>query len=195
MERFDVIFAQRYLDAFNAYRRGESPSTSWQLAFDAGTQWPPLVLQHLLLGMNAHINLDLGIAAASTAPGDQIHSLKGDFEEISKLLGELIDDVQDRISTISPWMWILDRVGARTDEVVCMFCMSKARDVAWQTAVSLALVAEQERAAEIERIDAIVTALGSLVRRPGALLAPALLLVRLREARDPARIIQALHGS
>ena len=30
------------------------------------------MLQHLLIGMNAHISLDLGIAAARTAPGEAL---------------------------------------------------------------------------------------------------------------------------
>ena len=31
--------------------------------------------------MNAHINLDLGVAAARTRPGDAIHDLKADAEK------------------------------------------------------------------------------------------------------------------
>src|SRR5262245_55821690 len=59
MERLDVIFANRYLDAYSRWRRGEKPTDVWKLALDATEMWRPLVLQHLLLGMNAHINLDL----------------------------------------------------------------------------------------------------------------------------------------
>ena len=64
MERFDVLFARRYLDAWAQHERGEVPTGVWALAFAAGERWRPVVLQHLLLGMNAHINLDLGIVAA-----------------------------------------------------------------------------------------------------------------------------------
>jgi hypothetical protein len=61
MERLDVIFANRYLEAFEQNQKKVSPTRSWQLAFEASNQWWPMVLQHLLLAMNAHINLDLGI--------------------------------------------------------------------------------------------------------------------------------------
>jgi len=72
MERLDVTFANRYLTALGCYLRGEQASKCWVTAFKAATEWPPIVLQHLLLGMNAHINLDLGAAAAIVCPGDQI---------------------------------------------------------------------------------------------------------------------------
>src|SRR6266508_6246532 len=58
MERFVTSFAARYLDAFEAWRSGEAVSDAWRVAFDATSSRRPIILQHLLLGMNAHINLD-----------------------------------------------------------------------------------------------------------------------------------------
>lgn len=34
MERLDAIFANRYLDAFESYAKGDNVSRLWQLAFD-----------------------------------------------------------------------------------------------------------------------------------------------------------------
>ena len=79
MARLDVAFARRYLDAVAQYWRGDESTLAWQVAFRAGRRWSPNVLQHLLLGMNAHINLDLPVAAAQTAPGAQLTSLESDF--------------------------------------------------------------------------------------------------------------------
>src|SRR5262245_24159461 len=59
MERLDVAFAGRYLDAFDQFRAGQQPTLSWQLAFRAAHWWYPIVVQQLLAGINAHINLDL----------------------------------------------------------------------------------------------------------------------------------------
>ena len=67
MARLDVVFANRYLDAYDAYAAGRPASRCWVAAFDAASRWPPLILQRLLLGMNVHIHLDLGIAAAEIA--------------------------------------------------------------------------------------------------------------------------------
>ena len=66
MEKLDIVFATRYLDAYETYMAKGSPSVSWQVAFDAAQRRPPLVIQHLFVGMNAHISLDLGIAAYET---------------------------------------------------------------------------------------------------------------------------------
>lgn len=64
MERLDTLFAERYFDAVTPRDAESRPTASWHLTFQAGSQWRPLVLQHLLVGINAHINLDLGVAAA-----------------------------------------------------------------------------------------------------------------------------------
>ena len=35
MERLDVVFASRYLDAYNDYKAGKPVTQSWQVAFEA----------------------------------------------------------------------------------------------------------------------------------------------------------------
>lgn len=119
MERFDVAFANRYFEAFDRALRQEQTTQSWHVAFHAARQWSPVILQHLLLGMSAHINLDLAIAAAEIAPGKQLPGLKNDFFEITVLLSELVDSVQERIDRVSPWFHPIDRLGRRTDERLC----------------------------------------------------------------------------
>jgi hypothetical protein len=192
MERLDVVFANRYLDAYDAYAAGRPASRCWAAAFDAATRWPPLILQHVRLGMNAHIHLDLGIAAAEVAGGAEIGALEGDFRAINALLREMVDDVQRRIATVSPWMWIVDRIGLRGDETICGFCIGGAREVAWRVATGLAPLDATARTAEIARLDAMVAALAIPVAHPGLLVRTALLGVRLREAGDVRRVIDAL---
>ena len=69
MERLSITFVDRYLAALDGYRAGRTVTKSWELALDTAEARRPIVLQHLLLAINAHVNLDLGIAAAETAPG------------------------------------------------------------------------------------------------------------------------------
>jgi hypothetical protein len=59
VERWDVAFADLYLDALEIEQAGRRPPEPWAIAFGAavGDRLPPL--RHLLLGMNAHINYDL----------------------------------------------------------------------------------------------------------------------------------------
>ena len=82
MEKLDVIFANRYIKAYYQYQTQQPTSKSWEAAFVEADNYWIIVLQHLLLGMNAHINLDLGIAAAQISPKDEIHSLQNDFNTI-----------------------------------------------------------------------------------------------------------------
>ena len=102
MERLDVLFANRYLEAYDAYREERPLTRSWRFAFDAAGSWHYIVLQHLFLGMNAHINLDLGIATAQAAPGSAILSLENDFKKINTILLSLIDEVEAKLAEIWP---------------------------------------------------------------------------------------------
>jgi len=115
MERLDVVFANRYLQAFEQFRAAQPPTQSWQVAFAAASDWYPIVVQQLLVGMNAHINLDLGIAAATVAPGDQISGLQHDFNEINAVLAELVGTVEKEIGEVSPWIALLQTFGLRTE--------------------------------------------------------------------------------
>ena len=55
MEKLDIVFASRYLDAYQAWKNKQPVSASWMKAFNISTHYWPIVLQHLLMGMNAHI--------------------------------------------------------------------------------------------------------------------------------------------
>jgi hypothetical protein len=138
MLRLVVRFANRYLEAYEQYVKGEAPSSSWFLAFDAARHTRILVLQHLMLGMNAHINLDLGLAAATLCPGEEIKQLENDFLNINIILANLVNEVQQRISRVSPLMALIDRLGRSLDEQMAGFSLVKARDAAWEIALQAA---------------------------------------------------------
>src|SRR5262249_45954570 len=87
MERFDVRFANRYFDALDAYRAGKEVTACWRVAFDSCKRRELTILQHLYIGLGAHLMLDLGIAAAESAPGSLIMDLHGDFNEITVIVG------------------------------------------------------------------------------------------------------------
>lgn len=60
LNRWDVAFAELYLDAFDADLAGAPVPRPWRIAFDTARDRPGLpALRHVLLGMNAHINYDL----------------------------------------------------------------------------------------------------------------------------------------
>lgn len=212
MERLDVRFARRYFDAYDAFSggnagrvnaslgnpspgdasRGNALTQSWQVAFEAAERWGPLVLQHLLLGMNAHINFDLGIAAARTCPGPAIVGLERDFREINAILLEMLQDVQNCVGAISPWFGLLDVVGGDIDEFVAQTGLTGTRDWAWMNALHLAAIDEARQAPIIKRIDRSIAEVGMVLLNPGLRFAAIALLVRLAERGGVAEIMHAL---
>lgn len=192
MERLDVCFARRYLAAHEAYRAGRPAPRSWTVAFDAAGSSRPLVLQHLLLGINAHIHYDLGAAAAEACPGPALAGLRRDFFAITALLGEMLDDVQGRLGRLSPWMGLLDLAGGRHDEALFLFGLGGSRDAAWRTAERLAALPAPQAAVELDLLDRTVAVLAGPVRNPPGRLGALVRLVRMRESDDVARVAAAL---
>lgn len=163
MERLDVVFASRYLAAYEQYQKGEEPTKSWMVTFEKGKDNRLIVLQHLLLGMNAHINLDLGIAAAEITTAATIEDLKGDFNKINDLLAYLTKDVESELSQIwTPLIWILKRT-RKVDDFLIGFNMKLARNGAWKFAKKLSEKQAKERAILIAKRDEKVARIANLV--------------------------------
>lgn len=192
MERFVSAFAQRYLEADEAWRAERAVTDSWRVAFEAAGAWRPIVLQHLLLGMNAHINLDLGVCAAELAEPGAIEALRADFDAVNDVLAELVDGCQNVLGEVSPWLGLVDRIGGSRDEAIIRFSLVAARRQAWNVAVRLAAVTGDERRRAIAAADAQAAAVGRRVRHPGALASTLLLLVKLRERTPPAEVMRRL---
>ncbi|UJP04936.1 MAG: DUF5995 family protein [Nitrosomonas sp.] len=192
MERLDVIFANRYIQACHQYLSGQTPTQSWVRAFDATHHWWPIVLQHLLLGMNAHINLDLGIAAAETVPPEDLPKLKGDFDKINRVLAGLVDNVQSELAEIWPVLRLLNRHLGSVQTVLINFSMEKARDAAWSFAEQLApLDATQRRDAIIEK-DEMMAMFSNVISHPGLTGSSIIGIVRLGERGNTRQRIEIL---
>jgi hypothetical protein len=131
------------------------------------------VLQHLILGMNAHINLDLGIAAAEVAPGDAIFDLEADFNRINDVLASLLPVVEAQVRQLSPTLDDLTELADRLDNLddrAGNFSIEKARDGAWRFALRLAsLDSVVARHLAIGARDAATRAVGLGFQMPGPL--------------------------
>lgn len=190
MERLDVIFANRYLEAFEAYCNGKPTSCVWALAFELSEKWHPIVLQHLMIGMNAHINLDLGVAAAETVPKEKLSSLKDDFEKINDLLSSLVNGVQEELAQIWPPLKWLDRLAHKLDEQVADWGMKFARDRAWQFALDYS--ASDDKQQTLDCMDRKITLIGQLLAKPSLQLRLSLLLIRVCERGNVLKKIEIL---
>src|SRR5450432_1036713 len=140
MEILDVIFANRYLEAYTQFQENKQCTESWRYAFKTTKEYWPIVLQDLLLGINAHINLDLGIAAVQTCPGEGIYALKDDFDKINTVLAGLVADVEKSLTAIWPRLKFLLHYFGKIDSFLIDFSMDQARDGAWKFATELAVL-------------------------------------------------------
>ena len=192
MEQFDVVFANRYLAAYAAYETQTHATASWQYAFESSTNGWLTVLQHLLLGMNAHINLDLGIAAEEVSRNADIEALHTDFDRINAILESLVSEVEARLEAIFPMLfWMLKATG-QADTFLVKFSIETARDGAWAFAKTLAALPEEGRAAAIVARDGRITEIGLLVTQPGAMVSTIFKAVRVFERGTVAERIQVL---
>jgi hypothetical protein len=164
MERLDVIFADRFLTAWDQFKAGGQPSASWRVAFSMLDDSGPLVVQHLMLGMNAHINLDLGVAAATVAPTPaELESLKPDFLMINKILGRLLGVVELQLGQICPRFNRAQRLtffAPHLEDTLFGFGMGAARDLAWLLAQQLVAAGEGQWASVIAGRDAETAIVG-----------------------------------
>jgi hypothetical protein len=192
MERFVVTFANRYLGALATFQAGGKPTRAWNAAFECAQRRDRLILQHVVMGINAHVNLDLGIAAAEVAAED-IESLKPDFEHINSLIGSLLDPIQDAIGRFSPLLGLLWRVADKPDDEVLNFSFRVAREEAWKHAVLLSRQPAEDRPALIDTFDRTAALLARVVNDPGGLFGRALVAaVRVTERQDVPAVIDTL---
>ncbi len=192
MEKLDIVFANRYLSAYEAYHKKEECSNSWKYAFDGCVNESLTVIQQLILGVNTHINLDLALASAITAPGDSIHALEGDFNRINEVIASLFDDVQQSLEEVWWPMKFLKRVGKTQQTDVLNFSIGAARKTAWANAVILAGLNENEQHAFVQQMDQIVYRIAEKVINPGVVAGTLMKIVRMTEYNDVARTINLI---
>jgi Family of unknown function (DUF5995) len=141
MQRFDVIFATRYFDALNGYFHPDQfakPTRSWRLTFDAASRPEPIILQHMLAGVNAHIDLDLGIAAQAVAPLGNLAALHNDFNTVNAVLASQVSGVVGDLDELSPALAALYRVLSDNEIFLIDEAVKTLRDSAWRFATVLA---------------------------------------------------------
>lgn len=192
MELFDVVFAKYYLSAYYSFRKNEPIRESWQRAFELSGQYRPIVLQHLLMGMNAHINFDLGIVAAEISRGKNLAGLENDFNKINAILSSLIHEVQGNLSAVWPALKYILKWTGKVDDYLVDFSMKLARDGAWKFAGEFSAIPEEEQKQALEIRDRKVTGVARVITKPGLVATIALLIIRITERGSVAAKIQKL---
>jgi hypothetical protein len=189
MEKLDVIFANRYLEAYYQFKSKEKCSECWEFSFVKGEEYWPIVVQHLLLGINAHINLDLGIACAQVSTPESIFDLHSDYNKINEILSNLVEGVEKCLIEIWPTLTYILKLSGKIDNFFIDFSMKTARDGAWKYATEYILLPENQREASIQERDVKITKIARLVSNPGYFVSAVFKLIRLFEKGNVAQKI------
>ncbi|MBL4632898.1 MAG: hypothetical protein JKY56_03450, partial [Kofleriaceae bacterium] len=137
LRHLDVVFFNRYLEALHLWHHGDSPTLPWKVAIDATENAKLIVLQHLLLAMNAHIALDLGVATAEAIPKQKLHGFKTDFDTMNQLLASIMHDVEKDMALIFKLLKPINFLFRKEEDMILNFSMRLVRKQAWDTCLKL----------------------------------------------------------
>src|SRR5512139_2153773 len=153
-------FASYYFAALDRFDQ-DGPGTPpvWKVAFDAARDEDVTTLQHLLLGVNAHINFDLVFslddllrpewASLTDLQREERHA---DHELVNRIIGETTDAVQDQVvERFSPWTDYVDKLLGPVDEWLTSRLISHWREDVWDTAVRYLEARDADTRAELRR--------------------------------------------
>jgi len=145
MHKLDVIFANYFLKNVTHH------NSVWYSFFQARHIKSYVVTQHLLLGMNAHINYDLAQALLDTKEAftKEFHE---DYLKINEILYQEVDAIQKKLYKTSLLLRLIDIIGLRFDEAYVDFSMIKARDEAWENALLLSKMDETQKKTHLENM-------------------------------------------
>lgn len=141
VHRYAVAFANLYRAALDAYDAGrvESVPKAWRLCFDTARHGSGVVLQDLLLGINAHVNNDLALALDAVSIDPDRQGRYADHRRVNEVLGSVTERATERLTALyAPGFASLDECAGQLDEVLSAFSLQVGRESAWEGAVSLA---------------------------------------------------------
>jgi hypothetical protein len=137
-------FADYYFAALDAYGCTDQECvTVWTFAHDCSCQKDLHVLQHLLLGINAHINYDLVLSLVDLLEPEwerfseiERRDRYDDHCLVNQVIADTIDTVQDTVvERYDPRMDIIDRWLGRLDERLLSALITRWRQEVWDKAM------------------------------------------------------------
>lgn len=192
LQQMDVAFANLYLEAYHDFKTGKPVSKCWEFSFQSKNE-RLTILQHIMLGINAHINLDLGIATSATMEGKDIEDIEQDFNTVNSVLFNITNELQKRLGRVSPLLFLLDVVGIKSDEEIIDFSMRKAREQSWNSATLLHTLHGSSNTETIKEIDQVVLALSNIIKAPKSfLIRTGLKWIGFFEEKNVGKIISKL---
>jgi len=182
VERWDVAFANLYLDAVEAWESGQQPPGPWAAAFGVTREGPRLPpLRHLLLGMNAHINYDLPQSLLAVITDDEfdddavVAARAADHALMDQVLVDRVKPEDEELTKVEEPgdRTVLDRVMTPFNRAGTKRFLRESRRKVWRNAKLLSAARRQgpgALAARIEELDRLSEARIADLRVPGQVL-------------------------
>jgi hypothetical protein len=190
LDRFATAFADLHLRARTdlSYR-----PQCWQACWNVADDKSLLIVQHVLLGINAHVNHDLPIATVATCGDAPLDSMKDDFYGINDVLGETYHEIIRSLGRVSGWANAAASLGGGQ---LFNFSLRVGRDRAWGTAQHLYAKRDDAAASADYRkeIDEVVSVLSYMITQPEKLAKPLIWALRRTENKDPRAVARAFLG-
>jgi len=148
----DVVFAQLYFDAFDAWHAGrrEDVPRAWAIAFKAAGDRAVSAQGNLTLGISAHIQRDLPFALAGIGlvkPDGS--SRKPDHDRVNEFLNRVTDDLYAEIARrFDPTIDDADLPGT-IDDAALFQSIATWREIAWRNAERLVSADSPEARAQV----------------------------------------------
>jgi hypothetical protein len=177
VERWDVVFADRYLQALEGDRAGRMPSRPWAVAFGAPAGLPPL--RHVLLGMNAHVNYDLPQALVAVISDEQFDDAallarrEADHRAIDGVLASRVAAEDDQLTRLSGPGSLADRLLRPVSRLATQRFLREAREKVWANATVLSRARRQgpdAYAASLAQLEELSAAKVTALQAPGQVL-------------------------
>ncbi len=178
VETWDIVFADLYLDALEADQRGAPVPGPWAVAFGAADKTKLAPLQHVLLGMNAHINYDLPQALLAVITDQEfddkalVERREADHRHIDLVLSRRVDG-EAREAMDGGQVRLVDRLLSPLNRLGTKRFLKEARAKVWANTTILAMARRVGEAAYTERLgelERLVSARVAALTRPGPVL-------------------------
>jgi hypothetical protein len=172
VHRYAVTFANLYREALASYEARDVARVpkSWRLAFDAAVAGTGLVLQDMLLGVNAHVNNDLPVALSTISIDPDRGGRYRDHTAVNAVLAAVTERATQRIAAAyAPGLTQVDDCAGQIDEMLSAFSLDIARESAWEAAIALANARNDFERSLVSRLtSARATALARVLLAPSA---------------------------
>jgi hypothetical protein len=189
MNAFATDFASRYVRA----REKEIPRPScWQATWDVAGDRNLLIVQQLLLGINAHVNYDLpqSVAAVARETGD-LDGAHKDFNTVNTVLASVSVGLMRDLDRLTRWTSEAVALGGGR---VFNFSLDAARAQAWSAAERFYAANDEQARTEVAALDELVSVIAYLITRPPIVVAVPAWFVRRLEQHNPRIVTAALLG-